>query len=103
MLDGFCEVVSFMAKHAPAWVALGGGGYSITNVARAWTLAWAVMNDIHLPDELPESMVRPLSSEEGEAPRLRDTERISRRHEECEVHMKETLGFLEKNVFPLVK
>jgi acetoin utilization deacetylase AcuC-like enzyme len=39
MLDGFCEVVSFMAKHAPAWVALEGGGYSITNVARAWTLA----------------------------------------------------------------
>jgi len=92
-----------MAKHAPAWVALGGGGYSITNVARAWTLAWAVMNGIHLPDELPESMVRPLSSEEGEAPRLRDSERISRRHQECEVHMKETLRFFEKNVFPLVK
>jgi hypothetical protein len=56
-----------------------------------------------LPDELPESMVRPLSSEEGEAPRLRDSERISRRHDECEVHMKEMLRFLEKNVFPLVK
>jgi hypothetical protein len=61
------------------------------------------MNDIHLSDELPESMVRPLSSEEGEVPSLRDTERISRRHDECEVHMKETLRFLEKNVFPLVR
>ena len=50
--NGFCEVVSFMVKHAPAWVALGGGGYSITNVARAWSLAWAIMNDIHLPDDL---------------------------------------------------
>jgi acetoin utilization protein AcuC len=101
--NGFCEVISFMAKQAPAWVALGGGGYSITNVARAWTLAWAVMNDIHLPDELPESMVGPLSSEEGVVPRLRDSERISRRHDECEVYMKQTLRFLEKNVFPLVK
>jgi acetoin utilization protein AcuC len=101
--NGFCEVISFMAKHAPAWVALGGGGYSITNVARAWTLAWAVMNDIHLPDELPESMVGPLSSGEGVAPRLRDSERISRRHDECEVNMKQTLRFLENEVFPMVK
>ena len=71
--NGFCEVVSFMVQHAPSWVALGGGGYSITNVARAWSLAWAIMNDIHLPDDLPESMVGPLSAEEGVAPRLRDS------------------------------
>jgi acetoin utilization protein AcuC len=101
--NGFCEVVSFMVQNAPAWVALGGGGYSVANVARAWSLAWAIMNDVHLPDDLPESMAGPLSAEEGVGPKLRDNERVSRRHNECKVHMKETIGFLEKEVFPLVK
>ena len=34
-------------------VALGGGGYDLTNVARAWTAAWAAMNDVELPSDLP--------------------------------------------------
>jgi acetoin utilization protein AcuC len=101
--NGFCDVISFMAKHAPAWVALGGGGYSVTNVARAWTLTWAVMNGIDLPDELPESMVDLFSPEEGATPKLRDPERRSLRHEECNGHMKETLRFLEREVLPLIK
>jgi acetoin utilization protein AcuC len=101
--NGFCEVVAFMARNAPAWVALGGGGYSVANVARAWSLAWAIMNDVRLPDDLPESMAGPLSAEEGVASKLRDNERVSRRHEQCKAYMKETVEFLEKNVFPLVK
>ena len=35
------------------WLALGGGGYAVENVVRAWTLAWAQMNDVTLPDEIP--------------------------------------------------
>lgn len=35
------------------WLALGGGGYDLGNVVRAWTLAWATMNDVVLPDEIP--------------------------------------------------
>jgi len=61
------------------------------------------MNGIHLPDELPESMVGPLCSGEGVVVKLRDSERISRRHDECGVRMKQTLGFLEQEVLPLVK
>lgn len=101
--NGFCEVISFMVRHSPAWVALGGGGYNIANVARAWTLAWATMNGIHLSDELPESMVDPLCSEEEVVSRLRDSERISSRHGECGRYMKEAIAFLERNVFPLIK
>lgn len=39
------------------WVAVGGGGYNLVNVARAWTLAWGVMNGIELPPRLPEPFV----------------------------------------------
>ncbi len=40
------------ALHIP-WLALGGGGYAVENVACAWTLAWARMNDLTLPDGIP--------------------------------------------------
>ena len=35
------------------WLALGGGGYDVENVVRAWTLAWARMNDVDLSDDIP--------------------------------------------------
>jgi acetoin utilization protein AcuC len=35
------------------WVAAGGGGYDMMNVARAWTIAWGVMNGVELDPHLP--------------------------------------------------
>ena len=37
------------------WVAVGGGGYDLSAVARAWTMALATMANFDLPDEVPES------------------------------------------------
>jgi acetoin utilization protein AcuC len=45
-------VTAFRRLDIP-WIALGGGGYDVGNVVRAWTLAWAVMLDVDLPDEIP--------------------------------------------------
>jgi acetoin utilization protein AcuC len=39
------------------WAALGGGGYDMMNTARAWTLAWAIMNDTKLNPRLPATFV----------------------------------------------
>ena len=44
------------------WVAVGGGGYDNLNVARAWTIAWGVMNGIELPPRLPASFVEFIST-----------------------------------------
>src|SRR5262249_17589661 len=52
-IQGFTAVVKRLVAMAPRLVALGGGGYDLPNVARAWTSAWAVMNDVELPDALP--------------------------------------------------
>lgn len=54
---------SFKALNLP-WVALGGGGYNVANVCRAWTLALAVMLGVELPDEIP-SEWQPLAREYG--------------------------------------
>lgn len=35
------------------WIALGGGGYYLTAVARAWTLALGVMSETEVPRNLP--------------------------------------------------
>ncbi|ABB31970.1 Histone deacetylase [Geobacter metallireducens RCH3] len=39
------------------WVAVGGGGYNMINVARGWTLAWGIMNGVELPPKLPAQFV----------------------------------------------
>jgi acetoin utilization protein AcuC len=50
---GYEQIIRRIKDLATDWVALGGGGYDVSNVARAWTLAWAVMNGIELKEELP--------------------------------------------------
>lgn len=57
-VEGFAEVVRRILTLAPRLLALGGGGYDLGNVARAWTVAWALMNEISLPEALPESFCR---------------------------------------------
>jgi acetoin utilization protein AcuC len=52
---GFCTAVRFFKGLKLPWVALGGGGYQVVNVARAWTLAWSIMLDREMGQEkLPE-------------------------------------------------
>jgi acetoin utilization protein AcuC len=94
--NGFVPVVSFLRDRAPAWLALGGGGYRIRNVARAWTLTWALMNGIDLPDDLPPSL-------EGFGPglRLRDPEHAGKGYDRCREFMAEGVAYLEREVFPV--
>jgi len=54
-VQGFARTVARIVELSPRLVALGGGGYDLTNVARAWTAAWAVMNGVELRPEIPTS------------------------------------------------
>src|SRR5467141_1994564 len=54
-VQGFARAVSRIAELSPKLVCLGGGGYDLQNVARAWTAAWAVLNGVELPAALPAS------------------------------------------------
>lgn len=70
--EGFSTIVGMIKALAPKWVALGGGGYDVGNVARAWTLAWAIMNDAQAPDEIPASFLSQFSGAGFPGRRLRD-------------------------------
>jgi acetoin utilization protein AcuC len=54
-VQGFARAVARIAEFSPRLVALGGGGYDLPNVARAWAAAWAVMNGMELSPDLPAS------------------------------------------------
>jgi acetoin utilization protein AcuC len=51
--QGYAEVVRAIKELAPRWIALGGGGYEVEVVPRAWTLAYGVMSEQEFPDQLP--------------------------------------------------
>ena len=96
---GFVEAVGEFAGLGVPWLALGGGGYDLSAVARSWTLAYGVMLDVEWPDQLPGPFVALHGAE-----RLRDTlipqvpadvQRDSR------VFAVETITSVKEQLFPL--
>ncbi|MBI3625285.1 MAG: acetoin utilization protein AcuC [Candidatus Rokubacteria bacterium] len=71
-VQGFTRAVARIVELSPRLVALGGGGYDLTNVARAWTAAWAVMNGVELQPELPASFAGDLKRFGFRSPSLWD-------------------------------
>ena len=102
-VQGFTSVVRRVLELAPRVVALGGGGYDLPNVARAWTAAWAALNGVTIPDALPpechEDMSRlglqglSLSDPPAELPE--DTRRWA------EEYARRQVAAIRKDIFPL--
>lgn len=103
--NGFCEVVRKIKELSPGWIALGGGGYDITNVAKAWALAWAIMNEADLPDELPEAFLEQYPLEGFRSRKLRDEEYREKgaRKEMMREEVIRVVGTIREKVFPLIK
>ena len=55
---GFAAIVQALRDLDLPWVATGGGGYDVNAVARAWTLAFAIMSDRSFADEVPPAYVQ---------------------------------------------
>ncbi|MBI1726846.1 MAG: acetoin utilization protein AcuC [Candidatus Rokubacteria bacterium] len=71
-VQGFTKIVSRLLELSPRVVALGGGGYDLPNVARAWTAAWAAMNGVELPAEIPRTCHKDLAAHGLKSMRLWD-------------------------------
>jgi acetoin utilization protein AcuC len=98
--NGFCHAVRMIRSFAPKWVALGGGGYDIGNVARAWTLAWAIMNDNDAPDEIPEVFLRQYPGAGFQSRRLRDRPFVMEEKEKAAMRAEvdRVIGYIQENV-----
>jgi acetoin utilization protein AcuC len=55
---GFCSMLEVFRNLNVPWVALGGGGYDVPNMPRAWAWAWGIMTDIPVPAKLPEEYLQ---------------------------------------------
>jgi acetoin utilization protein AcuC len=97
-------VVKRIKELAPRWVALGGGGYDISNVARAWTLAWAVMNGVELSDDLPTAYLEEAAKIGIHEKELRGEPRFSSgtQSQENRSEAERIVNYLKKTVFPKV-
>jgi acetoin utilization protein AcuC len=102
-VQGFARAVARILTLAPRVLALGGGGYDLENVARAWTAAWAVMNDVELPADLPAAFleqahrVRFRARSLWDAPAPRDEERSA-----CARHYAERqIDAIRRLIFPV--
>jgi acetoin utilization protein AcuC len=102
---GYERVLKRIKDLAPRWVALGGGGYNISNVARAWTLAWAVMNGIELKEDLPEPFFKEAEKMGVKERALRGSPRTPphRLNEESRVEMERVVRYIKETIFPKVK
>jgi acetoin utilization protein AcuC len=53
-VQGFGDIVKQFREMRYPWLALGGGGYDVWAVARGWTLAFGLMNNLELSDVVPQ-------------------------------------------------
>ena len=104
-IHGYEKVIRCIKGIAPRWVALGGGGYDVSNVARAWTLAWAVMNGIELRDELPETYMKKAAELGIHEKELRGSARTNSQSHRRDVRTEaeRVVSYLKKTVLPKVK
>jgi acetoin utilization protein AcuC len=102
---GYERVLKRIKDLVPNWVALGGGGYNISNVARAWTLAWAIMNGVELKEELPGSFLKEAMKMGIEERKLRGRPKTPPHGESKEnrVEMERVVHYIKETVFLKVK
>jgi acetoin utilization protein AcuC len=54
------NVVRTLRHLAPSLLVLGGGGYNPWAVARCWAGVWATLNDLDIPEDLPDAAAQVL-------------------------------------------
>lgn len=102
-LQGYARAVTRVRGMARKWVALGGGGYNLNNVARAWTLVWAIMNYQELDPTIPRKFLetaRPFGFTEKSLwdPPATESE-FSR--EAARKYAEKQVGIIKESIFPL--
>jgi acetoin utilization protein AcuC len=102
-VQGFARTVKRLLEFAPRVVALGGGGYDLPNVARAWTAAWAALNDVVLPEALPRRAQKELARYGLETPTLSDppVELPGDARRWAEEYARRQVAVIQEKIFPL--
>ena len=104
--NGYAEAVKTIEAISPRCVALGGGGYHMNSVTRAWCLAWAIMNGIEPQDDYVGAIGgMMLGTEYVEGGGLRDRHAYTTgpMKEEIRKEVQRVTHCIKETVFPLIK
>ncbi len=102
-INVFLKAVSYFKDMGLPWIAVGGGGYNVINVARAWTAAWAIMNDVTLGDNLPPSFVDKIMKMGYKETRLTDEPFCSPENEKkrAMIEAEKAIRTVKELIFPI--
>ncbi len=102
--NGFFKVIHEIKSWGFKWLALGGGGYNLMNVARSWSKAWAIMKGVDIPDALPEAFLREHQIELNPRLTLSDPPRTMNRIVAGKAQQLATsvVTHIKEHIFPLV-
>jgi acetoin utilization protein AcuC len=104
--NSYAEAVKVIEAISPRCVVLGGGGYHLNSVSRAWCLAWAVMNGVEPPDEYAGTIGGMMvGTEYVEGGGLRDRHAYTTGPLKAELHreVERVTEYIEETVFPLIR
>jgi acetoin utilization deacetylase AcuC-like enzyme len=101
--NGYSRVIEAIKKSCSKVMALGGGGYSVSDVVRGWTLAWAILNELEPHDPyqgIISGNLVPFSQgpDELHDPPYHLAENL--RHD-LDEYIKEKLAFVRERIFPV--
>ena len=103
--NGYAQAVKTIEAISPSCVALGGGGYDMKSVTRAWALAWAVMNGIEPQDDYVGAiggMMLGTEYVEGGGLRDRHVYTTGPVKEEIKKEIERVTDYIKEAVFPLI-
>ncbi|MGD8560879.1 MAG: acetoin utilization protein AcuC [Desulfarculaceae bacterium] len=104
---GFGHCVRSLKKiAADRWIALGGGGYDLANVARCWTLAWAIMQgrEDQLPRELPPEFCAKANLSPDKKRLLDPQEKLrGRGWPRAQEDAKDVIAYIKREIFPILE
>lgn len=100
----YCAMLSKIKRLKIPWVALGGGGYDLMNTARAWTLAWAIMNDVELNPRLPPAFIAKIEPQGFQNRVLLDAIHWSEERERTQAltAVEKSIARIKKTIFPVI-
>ncbi len=101
-LHGFERAVERFRAVGVPWLALGGGGYDVGNVVRAWTLAWGAMLDEKLPDEIPSLFLTQAAAHGVTLSQLRGPREVPPTSDRVLDALAETLRKVRDAAFPIL-
>ena len=98
----YSEILKKIKRLKIPWVALGGGGYDLMNTARAWTLAWAAMNDVALDPRLPSAFIDKIEPQGYRNRVLLDAQHWAEEGERAQAlaAVEKSIAVIKRTVFP---